>query len=522
MKKALSIISAILFAITAFADDGYSLDVLKVYPNKASIYSRTFKTRHDLDVAVASQTSSLKGKNGNYVITIKTPNGNKTQTVQNITWVEYVNGTPKYNGSHSPQGSYSSPTTWKGGPCNVYGKSGNLSTYEFIYRVKVEGEKDYRTHYLTKSSAETQAKAIYDKINTKENPVVVNVYKFSGGDKVLVSTKSNKKELEENASMLIARELQQRQDSVLAAFRADMRKISDEKDSLKATDVKSGIRRCYSALNNVLVKGFVSDSVLLVNGIDSLYLKVLTQDLLGDIENKKVVQLIEDFNKTYSHEKPDNYFNLLTNLAQELDLALLEGEPEEVTMETEMPEGTADNAPQKPATPKKPAAYNKEIENYKEEYDPVEENGFLCKNYYNKEKKQLMKVNLETEEYYKGKASLNSDGTFKWENENKVKHYDRDGNEIRDIKENGQKQKAVKTYAYVKIISDNSVEMINTDNKEYLYYLDRKKGDYIRVKSDTKEYWIGKGSFAPGTTRFEWFNEEKVKHYSPDGKEIKN
>lgn len=506
MRKALSIITVFLAALTAFAEDGYTIDVIRTYPNRATIYSQTFKTRHDLDAAVASQRSRLNnGALANYKIVTKSPKGSSVIPIQKITWIEYVNGTAQYNGRRSPQGSYASPTTWKGGSCGLDGPSGNMTAYEFLYRVKVKGEDGYRTQYLTKSSAEAQAKTIFEKLSATNNSVVVNVCKISGGKETVVYTRPTNSEVAQREAAEIAKqqaiEQKQRQDSVIATFTEEMAIISSHKDSLRANDLGFGIRCCRAALDNLLEEKIVPDSVLLSKGIDVLYLKVLTQDLLADTDNEKALQLIDDFKMNYSHDKPENYFHQLACLAEQLDLAILEGDSEDE--EVIEPGPAVVTIVQKNETPKKPAHYLNEVKNYDVEYSK-EENGVSYK-YYCKNNKCL-KVNVETEEYWTGKGSFDSNGNFVWEKEKDVKHYDRDGKEI-------------KKDAYIDKIPANCQPDAKVENGiTYLYYqININKSEWMRVNSVTKEYEIGVGGFdAEGI--FRWYPGKKVKRYSQDGK----
>lgn len=546
MKKALSIVAALLFTLTAMAQNGYKISVQQVYPGGGTIFSKTFDYKRELDAAVSSQASSLRGRNANYVINIKTPNGSSSKSVQNITWVQSVNGsTSHHKGKTSPQGSYSSPTVWKGYSCNLYGKpAGNARTEEFIYRVQVDGEKEYRTQYVNKSSAISQAESIYKRLASPDKPVAVKVCKFSGGKSSVIKTITNQNDIQKN--IMAQEQLDvENQENAISYFKDEMTKILLNIDSLKSKDLKRGVKLCSGILDSV--SKILPEDVFIKENLDKLYLKVLTQNLLGETKNKQIKKVIEEFNHSIQNNplannqtdsaliapidsisstiiNIDNNKNSCYSRLKKLNMDIFDALSKEESKDKNGKGIKTENTESAKKT-KDEDAYLKKVKNLTPSHKM--ENGILY-DYYaiNEDKNEWLRVNTDTKEYDTGVGRFNPDGSFKWKDENKVKHFSRDGKgkkgkKVESQNEKAPKQEKVKEDAYLKKVKGlNPQEEVEKGITYHYYEINENKNEWLRVNTETKEYDTGVGKF-DSKGFFKWKDENKVKHYNKEGKEIK-
>ena len=171
MKRIIISFISVVFSLIVSAQSGYRVEISQVFPKKASVYSNVFNIKSELDNAVSTQSAKLRGNNCNYKISIKTPSGSDARYIQNIVWIESVNGAKTYHKKQtSPSSSYKVATKWQGYACKVDGSpKGTVKKEDFIYRVSLIGStNEYETAFISLTNAKTEAK------KSLEKPIPIN------------------------------------------------------------------------------------------------------------------------------------------------------------------------------------------------------------------------------------------------------------------------------------------------------------------------------------------------------------
>ncbi len=121
MKKTIIFILSLLIITVSVAQNGYRIEIKQVFPKSSSVYSNAFNFKREMDNAISTQTAKLSD-NGNYQILITTPSGKETRNIQNINWVQTINGVKTYHKKQtSPKRFYDASTVWEVYACNIDG-----------------------------------------------------------------------------------------------------------------------------------------------------------------------------------------------------------------------------------------------------------------------------------------------------------------------------------------------------------------------------------------------------------------
>ena len=298
MKRIIISFISVVFSLIVSAQSGYRVEISQVFPKKASVYSNVFNIKSELDNAISSQSAKLRGNNCNYKILIKTPSGNETRFIQNIVWIESVNGAKTYHKKQtSPSSSYMVATNWQGYACAVDGSpKGTVKKEDFIYRVSLIGStNEYETAFISLTNAKAEAKKIFGKTNSNKSLVEVVIYKFVGKEKTKIDTLTNKKEyLAYKDKLHIEDSLEVVNNNNLAIkngveeFLMGMTYIHSKKDSLK----NEGIKHCRIALEGTAK--IIPDSIFISEKLDSIYKSILITDILSNIKNKVIKGLLNE------------------------------------------------------------------------------------------------------------------------------------------------------------------------------------------------------------------------------------
>lgn len=298
MKRIIISFISVVFSLIVSAQSGYRVEISQVFPKKASVYSNVFNIKSELDNAISSQSAKLRGNNCNYKILIKTPSGNETRFIQNIVWVESVNGAKTYHKKQtSPSSSYKSATNWQGYACTVDGSpKGTVKKEDFIYRVSLIGStNEYETAFISLINAKAEANKIFAKTNSNKSLVEVVIYKFVGKEKTKIDTLTNKKEylaykekLHTEDSLEVVNNNQLAIKTGVEKFLMGMKHIHSKKDSLK----NEGIRHCRITLEETAK--IIPDSIFISEKLDSIYKSILITDILSNNKNKVIKGLLNE------------------------------------------------------------------------------------------------------------------------------------------------------------------------------------------------------------------------------------
>lgn len=302
MKKVVLLLFSLAVTTIAMAQNGYRVEIKQVFPKNASIYSNAFDFKREMDEAIVAQTAKLNA-NSNYQVLVTTPSGKESRNIQNITWIQTVNGAKTYHKKQtSPSRLYDAPTVWEGYSCNIDGsRKGKATKRSFIYRVAfADNPKDFKTPFVEEDVATAEAQRLFDESVLDNSKLVeVVVYRFEGNEAVECDRKTNKE-------AYLAYKAQQEKpkgktqvtisaDSVqlqVLQFKATMAFIEGHKDSLDIC----AVRNCREALEKA---SLIPDSVFVAEKLDSLYKTVLLDDILVDnTHRKKVNKYIKNIEKS--------------------------------------------------------------------------------------------------------------------------------------------------------------------------------------------------------------------------------
>lgn len=299
MKRTFFLLFAVfLIPSILMAQGGYRVEITQVFPKKTSVYSNVFNIKRELDNAVSTQSAKLRGNNCNYKISIKTPSGSDTRYIQNIVWIESVNGAKTYHKKQtSPSSSYKVATNWQGYACTVDGSpKGTVKKEDFIYRVSLIGStNEYETAFISLTNAKTEANKIFAKTNSNKSLVEVVIYKFVDKEKTKIDTLTNKKEylaykekLHTEDSLEVVNNNQLAIKKGVEQFLMGMKYIHSNKDSLK----NEGIKHCRIALEETAK--IIPDSIFISEKLDSIYKSILITDILSNNKNKVIKGLLNE------------------------------------------------------------------------------------------------------------------------------------------------------------------------------------------------------------------------------------
>lgn len=414
MKKALFTICLTLLSINLSAQSEFKVEVRQVFPKKTTVYSNTFRFKREMESAISSQSAKYRGNKNNYNILIETPSGSETRPIQNIIWVETVNGVKTYHKKQtSPPSSYNLATNWQGYACSIDGSpKGTIRKEDFIYRVSLIGSSnEFETAFVSLANAKAEAQKIFTKNHVIDHLVEVVIYQFIGNEKTICDSLSNKKEyLAYNAKKRTADSLELVRKELLAitshieAFRREMAFVHDKKDSIK----NEGVRLCRLALEETA--SIIPDSIFITEKLDSIYKSTLITDVLCKNKNKVIKGLLNELQTRENSNDSLETKNILLGYTKRIENTLFPPVQNEADFVD---------------------AYLKVIPAGTQPYT-FELNGVTFSFYENKNKaNESVLVNEQTKEYEVGTFELSreSDNKFIY-NPKRVKKYSRDGKKI--------------------------------------------------------------------------------------------
>lgn len=313
MRK--TIISSFLILISwnlVFAQDSYRLTIKQAFPVAKEVYKNSFDFKRELDNAILSQSSKYKGNDKNYTLLITTPSGKETRYIQNINWIQTVNGEKTYHKSKtSPSKSYNEATIWIGSLCNIDGTpKGKPETYEYIYKVSDIVTQKELSEFLKKEDAITRAKELYDEHFVENALVGYSVYAYNRQNRILIETFDNQVEYkaflvaleEEKERERIRRQEEQKRLAIINSVEEFKSSMTDlHSDSVKVTLSNiDGVSRCVSVLEKSQIE--IPDSTFAKEKLDSIYKSVIVNDYLSPLGRRK----IKPFQQQYDCLKDDS------------------------------------------------------------------------------------------------------------------------------------------------------------------------------------------------------------------------
>lgn len=310
MKKYVLFICTALFSVAIYAQK-YEVEIKQVFPKSSVVYSNLFKFKRDMDNAIASQFAKLKGNSCNYKVQITTPNGNEIRYIQNIVWMESINGKKTYHKKTTyPKKTYDVATVWKGCSCNADGSvKGTMQTHEYIYRVSLGIPDKYETAFVDKETATSKAKELYGEVFAEDRPVEVIVYGFMDGKPIIIEKKENQKEYKAYQERKRVEEEKEAAEKRLQEIRFDVgqfrKQISDIVQKCDSLSLDSNLVRCQLSLTE-LGKANVPDSTFVKEKLDSLYKDTLLKKVLLSKEGKKFRKQIIEHEETIEKDSTIN------------------------------------------------------------------------------------------------------------------------------------------------------------------------------------------------------------------------
>ena len=198
MKKTVIFILSLLITTVTAAQNGYRIEIKQVFPKNLSVYSNVFNFKREMENAISTQTAKLSN-NGNYQILITTPSGKETRNIQNINWIQTINGVKSYHKKQtSPNRFYEAETIWEGCACNLDGsRKGKTTRKEFVYRIALaDCLDDYKIPFADIATAENEANKLLKENATDERLVEVVIFKFENENRIEYEKKTNKEQHE--------------------------------------------------------------------------------------------------------------------------------------------------------------------------------------------------------------------------------------------------------------------------------------------------------------------------------------
>lgn len=306
-------VSWISFCVNVQGQQKFVLEIRQVFPQNKLEYGRAFDYPEDLNRTKSSQIQKLRG-NANYKVDIKRPNKQDShESIQNIKWIEIINGTKSYfKGETRPAKSYTKATIWEGYKCDLYGKQvGKKMRREFIYRVSIiNSEKAFETDFVEMDSAQAQAERLYKKIFVVEQPVKVLVCKFEPNDTTIIKSFSNEEEYLAYQKQSFEKTDNERRLMQLNVerFKKEMDAIMMKKDSLKL----NGVNKCQKVLTEMGT--IIPDSIFIAEKLDSVYRSVLVDNILPFAKRKQIMKLDVSISNIKEQQKTDGLMNVTNEI----------------------------------------------------------------------------------------------------------------------------------------------------------------------------------------------------------------
>ena len=190
-KIIITICLNIMLVVSAIAQYGnFSIKVRKVFPTKGVVYENTYNLLDELDKAKLAAIKKYKGTSENYLIEMTTPNGVKTEAIQNIKWIMSEDGEKSYFKSEpNLPPKYPYETTVLVYECNNDGSQKNKPksrNYKYSYKLFINKKEQhgFDKNYYTKDDGDIQAaKALKQMANDDSLYEIVRV-----NDNVIVAT----------------------------------------------------------------------------------------------------------------------------------------------------------------------------------------------------------------------------------------------------------------------------------------------------------------------------------------------
>lgn len=249
MKKTVIFILSLFISTVVVAQNGYRVEIKQVFPKNTSVYSNAFNFKREMDNAISTQTAKLNG-NSNYQIFITTPSGKETRNIQNITWIQTINGSRSFHTKPtSPKTSYDVATVWEGYSCNIDGsRKGKAVKREFVYRVALaDNPDDFKTPFVEYNTAETEANLIVEAA-PREKFVQVIIFGYNSDEPSKI-TVSNEDEYNSYLAELTAIREQQIKDSLLALKSQNNQNVASATATSKPPVIKKDPTITFVTLN---------------------------------------------------------------------------------------------------------------------------------------------------------------------------------------------------------------------------------------------------------------------------------
>ena len=198
-----------------------------------------------MDNAIASQTAKLNSNN-NYQILITTPSGKETRNVQNINWIQSVNGSKSYHSKKTtPKQFYDVPTVWEEYACNIDGsRKSKTEKKEFVYRVALADDpENFKTAFVDFNTAENEANGLVEAA-TQEELVEAVIFRCDSGVLLEATRKSN---AEQYNAYLAKLEAEKPKENIVAQTpKKERRTVTEPK---KMPEVKKDPRITFFTVN---------------------------------------------------------------------------------------------------------------------------------------------------------------------------------------------------------------------------------------------------------------------------------
>lgn len=161
----------IILTLSTIAQYGnFSIRVIKVFPSKEVVYENSYNLLDELDKAKAAVIKKYSGNLENFVIEMITPNGKKTEELQNVRWIMTENNSKSYY-KYKPSYKKSYPQKTKVVLFECYCDGSKKDFYESLnydcsYKLFVnKKEQNYDDNYYTQEYGDKHAKVMLDQMS---------------------------------------------------------------------------------------------------------------------------------------------------------------------------------------------------------------------------------------------------------------------------------------------------------------------------------------------------------------------
>lgn len=223
-------INIVLIASATAQYGNFSIKIKKVFPSTGVVYENSYNLLDELDKAKLTAIDKYQGTSENYLIELVTPNGKKTEMIQNIRWIMTENGKKTYYKTKpTPKKCYPQSTLVTIYECQNDGfQKGQPASYEYKYTYRLlinKKQQDYDNNYYTQKSGDEQAKNfIIQKSNSDALYEIYNENRI-----VATNAESYKKSVCDNMFKRY-KDVQNSSDSILMNFYYDELAKSDCQD----------------------------------------------------------------------------------------------------------------------------------------------------------------------------------------------------------------------------------------------------------------------------------------------------